>query len=499
MKKICFVAICLMALVISCKQKGQTAPADGSDSLTAVIDSIIEENDSTPMPMYLMYNDEGRYMLMLYWTNIEEPKKAEDDNEYFDDWHQSWALQEMFRHNAAEYTNLLTDNGIAKVKFVDEVLKDPDGNTPSTGEIHGRDDIPSLCARFEYVNKKDMTGDMGGVVVTDSYLKTRKRLDIKYDQSEWNKPTPLPDAAVKKLEKRYGMKVESMRLMATFGEDYVWGKLQFKGECKNAPKNKYDPDMRQSLALDVLIKGDEVFANEDYGYYDESGSTWNADDDGEYVGCNILAAFEGPKGLELFYRRNAPESVALGMFYQRGDQLIQHCYEIYHVMIDEEIPVWKKDFAEMKKLFLADDPHENKDVDLTKWAHCYIDYDNEWIWLRDAKDEYGAIFIRDDNGKFKLIATETPKLKFSRMSKGDTYYLLLSGSAGGPSTYSEVFAFKNGKQIEHFNALFVYGEIDGCELNGRELSKEAGQAYYDNLPESKTFDVYFHDIEPNSK
>ena len=499
MKKLLLLAIALLIVMVSCKNKGQTAPADEKDSMTAVIDSIIEENDTTPVPMYLVNNDEGKYMLMLYWTNIEEPKKTEDNADDYDVWHQSWALQEMFRRNAALYTNLLTEKGIAKVKFVDEVLKDPDGNTPRTGEIHGRDDIPSLCARFEYVNKKDMTGTMGGVIVTDSYLNTRKRLDIKYDESPWNKPTPLPDAAVKQLEKKYGMKVEAMRLLATFGDGFIWGKLQFKGEYKNAPKDKYDPDRKSALALDVLIKGDEVFAYEELGYYDEKyGPTWNAEDEGEFVGCHIHAAFEGPKGLELFYTRSAPESLATGMFYQRGDQLVQHRYETYHYMVDEETPVWKKDFDEMKKLFLEQDP-ENKHVELTKWTHCYVDYENEWIWLRDAKDENGAIFLRDDNGKFKFIAAETPKLKFSHMNKGDIYYLRLSGSAGGPSTYSEIFAFKNGKQIEHFNALYIYGEIDGCELNGKELSKEAGKAYVDNLPADKEFSVFFRNIESNGE
>ena len=33
MKKLMFVAICVMAVMISCKNKGQTAPADSNDSL----------------------------------------------------------------------------------------------------------------------------------------------------------------------------------------------------------------------------------------------------------------------------------------------------------------------------------------------------------------------------------------------------------------------------------------------------------------------------------
>jgi len=149
MKKLMLLAICMMAVMISCKQKGQTAPADTTDSVTAaVIDSIIEENDTTPLPMFLVGAD-GKYKHMLYWTNIEEPQKSEDNEDYFDAWHKNWELQEMFRRNAAQYTNLLQDDKIVKIKFVDEVLKDPDGNTPSIGEIHGREGIPSLCARFE--------------------------------------------------------------------------------------------------------------------------------------------------------------------------------------------------------------------------------------------------------------------------------------------------------------------------------------------------------------
>ena len=185
------------------------------------------------------------------------------------------------------------------------------------------------------------------------------------------------------------------------------------------------------------------------------------------------------------------------MIYLRDGKLIEHQYEMFHALIDEEIPVWKKDIAEMKKLFLEDDP-ENKYVELTKWAHCYLYYDNEWIWLRDEKDENGAMFIRKD-GKFKFITAETPKLKFSHTSKGNTYYLLLSGSAGGPSTYLEVFAFENGKQTERFNALSIYGEIDECHLNGKTLSKEAGQAYIDKLPESREINAYFQNIEQKNE
>ena len=183
MKKLTLLAICVMAVMVSCKNKGQSAPADSSDSLTAVIDSIIEENDTTPLPMFLIGGDE-KYMHMLYWANIEEPQRSEGDEAYFDTWHKSWELQEMFRRNAAQYTNRIVLDMVKKVRFVDEVLKDPDGNTPSIGEIHGRGEIPALCARFEYVNPKDNNPDepgWGTVICTDSYLKSRKQLSIEVD------------------------------------------------------------------------------------------------------------------------------------------------------------------------------------------------------------------------------------------------------------------------------------------------------------------------------
>ena len=129
-------AICAMAVMISCKNAGQTAPADSNDSMAvaAVIDSIIEENDTTPLPMFLIGTD-GKYMQMLYWTSVEEPQRNEDNEDYYDTWHKNWEFQEMFRRNAAQYTNLLDGDNIIKIKFIDEVLKDPDGKMPSMGEI----------------------------------------------------------------------------------------------------------------------------------------------------------------------------------------------------------------------------------------------------------------------------------------------------------------------------------------------------------------------------
>lgn len=496
MKKLMLLAICVMAVMISCKNKGQTAPADSQDSVTAaVIDSIIEENDTTPLPMFLIGSD-GKYKQMLYWTNIEEPQRSKDDEDYFDVWHKSWELQEMFRRNAGQYTNLLSEKGVLKVKFVDEVLKDPDGNTPSIGEIHGREGIPSLCARFDFVNPKDKDDndpDWGLVIATDSYLNSRKRLDVKLCQGDDYEYPKLPADIVKQLEKRYDMKALKSHQTCTIGDSCFMGAVEFKGEYKNAPKDKYDADRKSALAVEVLVDGGTLYVLEQIGYYDpEYGGAWNADADG-YIPNTIEAAFEGPKGLELCYTHGAPESFCVGMLFPREGKLIEMEYECYHSMVDEDIPVWKKDFAEMDRLYHADE-YSDSHVKFTKWAHCYIDYENEWIWLRDNDEKNGAFFIRKD-GKLQLIAIENPRLRPSRSEKDGISYLKFAGSAGGPSWQQEIHAFKNGKRIEKFNVLEVEGEIDECSLNGKDLSKEEGRAYLDKIPQGEQITAYFNDIE----
>ena len=477
MKKLMLVAICVMAVMISCKNKGQTAPADNNDSLNAVIDSIIEENDTTPLPMFLIGSD-GKYMHMLYWANVEEPKKTEDDDEYFEASHKRWEFQEMFRRNAALYTNLIVGGDkITKVKFVDEVLKDPDGNTPSIGQIHGREEIPSLCARFDYANAKDKKEDganWGTVIVTDSYLNSRRLLSLKSCAKNYEYPK-LDANIVNQLEKEYGMKAKASSKIAIIDNRYIHGTVEFEGEYKNAPKDPYDEDRKFALAVELLIDSAKVYKLEQLGYYSpEWGTAWNADADG--------------------YTHSAPESYCVGMIYLRDGKLIEHEYEMFQTLVDEETPVWKRDIAEMQKLYVDDNPHERKNVKFTKYAFVYFDYDNQWIWMRDQQDENGAFFLKKDD-KYKLIAVETPKMKPAQASKDGVSYLRLSGSAGGPSQYVEIYAFKDGKRTEYFTALMVAGEVDGCSLNGRDISVEAGKAYLAKLPKFEEVTAYFKNIE----
>jgi hypothetical protein len=107
---------------------------------------------------------------------------------------------------------------------------------------------------------------------------------------------------------------------------------------------------------------------------------------------------------------------------------------------------------------------------------------------------FSASFLKKDD-KFKLIAVETAKMKPSYANKDGVGYLRLSGSAGGPSQYVEIYTFKDGKRTEYFTALLVAGEIDGCSLNGRDISVGAGQAYLAKLPQFKEITAFFKDID----
>ena len=51
MKKLLLAAICAMALMVSCKNKGQTAPADSKDSLKALKNVPVNLRQKAPRHM----------------------------------------------------------------------------------------------------------------------------------------------------------------------------------------------------------------------------------------------------------------------------------------------------------------------------------------------------------------------------------------------------------------------------------------------------------------
>ena len=105
MKKLAIIAIGMAAVMMACTNKGKTAPGDGSDSDSVANDSLLaEQPDTTPRPM-LIWMQGGKNMQMLYWANIAELKKDENNAEYFDEMMTSWTLQDGFRRNRPSRSN----------------------------------------------------------------------------------------------------------------------------------------------------------------------------------------------------------------------------------------------------------------------------------------------------------------------------------------------------------------------------------------------------------
>lgn len=455
-----------------------------------------DKNDGATLPPMFLLGTNNGMMQMVYWCDLEEPQYNEDYADYYEEAHQAWAMQEQFRRNASKYTKLIVDgNKTLDVKYVDEILLNPDGEKIFPGELHGMPKIPSAGARFTLKGepKTNMDEVGGNVVVTDSYLASYKPLNIQ--PASTDEEVPLPAAVIKKMEEKYGMKAELSKKTYIIGDRYTYGVMQFEGEYKNSARKKHNPNEMSALALEIIIDGDKIYSYPVEGWYDpEFGCTWNADDGGEYYPSNIAAAFEGPQGVELCFLHWAPESATTGILTLNNGKLDRQEYAVYHSLIDEQIPVWKKDIEEMKKLYIAEDPGENENVNLTKWAHVFIDYMGEQIWISDEAEENGAFFSREGD-KFELIGTVRGNFKPSfPKSRDGNCYLVISGPAGGPSYYTEIFKFQNGTVIERFNGLEVYGELDGCALNGKEISVEQGKAYMQAVPEAEEPFIYWNEI-----
>ncbi|MBQ8988408.1 MAG: hypothetical protein IJ067_01790 [Prevotella sp.] len=504
MKKLLIWAVCAMAVMISCKNKGQTGAVEGVDSL--VVDSVLDEvQDTTPPPLFLYYLSPD-YMMFVYWTGFEEPDKAEYEKneamEWFEENHLAWAIQERARFRANQYSKLLLSDGqTVDVKYSGEQLKDPNGKEMYPGELHGRPTIPSPGLQYALVNPADAEKykeQLGGMhlLVTESYLKTRKPLSCEL-LSPYDAEKPFPAPVIQQLEKEYGMKVQRSVQSQKFGDRYVYGVVQFKGEYKK-PGVKPDSqgyERKYALALEVITDGDKIYSFPvEGGYDDQYGPTWNADDEGQYIESSLVA-FEGPNGPEFAYWHGAPESLTVGMYYIRNEKLIQQQYACYHTLIDENTPLWEKDLAQMRKLYLEADAQENKDYNLTRYRTIDIDEDGvEEFWLRDKDDKHGAIFTMKD-GKISLVGVENGRLQVSfRRATGGKGYVVISGSAGGPSMHTEVYELKNSEVVHRFWALEIYGEIDECTVNGKEATKEEGEAYLKSLPEAYEPYKYFTPI-----
>ena len=474
MKKLTLLALAAI-LMTACGNK--TKPAAEDTDSAAVDSTVVEEQpDTVPRPLFVFCHD-PEHMQVVYWTVREEPNKKEFTGEmakYYAAAHEPWVRQDSARRLAGQYSKLfLTDTKAVDIKYTGEITKNPDGEDASFGELHSRKEIPAQGLKYTFVDVPKHLENSWYVITTGSYLQSRKPLKMIRQMERKN----LPANIVKQLEKQYGMTANRSELVATIDGHYTYGVLQFK------PKGK------KVTALDVIADGDKAYSVAHEAEYNSDGSIWNVDDDGEYFASNIAAAFEGSKGPELYYVRYAPESCTTGVMMVRDGKMEMQEHAMYQSMVDEEQPLWKKDIAQMKKLYQKADDDRGE---LQKWTFIDLDGDgiNE-VWLRDKEDQYGA-FYTFKNGKIDLLVVENPRLHPAWIRPvGGKAYLSVSGSAGGPAVYTSIVALKNSTALERFTMLEVYGEIDDASLNEQSISKEKAASYYDKLPEAEELKPYY--------
>lgn len=480
-----FIIAAAAIMMAACGNKTNKAAEDSDSATLDTVVAVTEEKvDTTPLPI-IAYCFNPNDITILYWTDGEKPNKKDyqgDMAQYYESHLREWEMQDKLRRCAALYTKLfINDNTTKDIKFVREELKNPDGGAATYGEAHGIEGIPAAGLKYVFANESDAKKHQKKLsgyytIATDDYLKSRQLLKLK-ELSPYGYPKKLPAQVVQQLEKEYGMNAERSQASWSMGDRYTYGVLQFK------PKGK------KVVALDVITDGDKVYSVPNEAEYDSGHqSTWNVDDEGEYISSVVFNAFEGPKGLEVVVYRGAPESAQIGMMTVYDGKMTIMPYAIYHSMIDEVVPLWKKDIAQMLKLYKKNTDDRGE---LVKFAR--VDFDDDYnyeFWLRDKTDTYGAFFTRKGD-KIEFMAAETPKLRPTRLkAQNNKGWLYIAGSAGGPAIYTEIVGVKNSQVMEQFNMMEEYGEITDANLNHKTINKNQAADYLDKLPDSEEIKVW---------
>lgn len=449
------------------------------------------DSDRWQLPMFVSTLADGD-VILYYWATTADAASVDGyETECDPSATGNGALQRLFRAIAPAYTHLFLEDGThTRVSYRDEQWWDPDGNLILPATLHFKPGIPNAGAYFDVAGSA-MQGGTYGFIVTDDYLSRHRPLPLTDIYTSWDNANPLPSDIVAALEQRYGMKADRSKQLCRIGDGRVYGSVQFAGEWKDAPAD----DSRHCLALDVLADCGRLYVAERTGCYESPDDFgWNVDDGGEYLGNVPVAAFDGPDGLTLCCYHQAPESLTVGVYTPRDGRL-EAAYEVgYRVMIDEENPVWKKDLAEMERLYAAGtDGHHG--VKFTRWAHIPVDYANEWIWADDGQSPpTGAIFLRKD-GQLKFITETSRSLQPTIAIDGERSYLSVSGPAGGPAWYKMVYTLVDGEIVETLSVLEVAGEITDCTLNGRPTIPDAAKGRLARLPVLTAPTPYFNVVQ----
>ena len=146
------------------------------------------------------------------------------------------------------------------------------------------------------------------------------------------------------------------------------------------------------------------------------------------------------------------------------------------------------DFNAMQELY--DDSDEDHGWQpLCKWQYVDLDGDGvDEVWMRDMAEEYGAFFTLGDDYP-TLIGVESDRFKaYTREIRDGKGYFCKSGSAGGPSYYTEIVTLQDSRVTGRYTELQVYEDVE-AELNGEGLDADAIAAYKAALPEGKELEA----------
>ena len=416
-------------------------------------------SEATPAFIYFLGKDN---MQVVYWDNVDPGSTTVLD----------WDGQEGIRALAHHYSKMYVDgNAPIPIDYVGEKLINPDGEQYDIGQLHN-EWMPSAGLRYSIERGARAPQERGiYVITTDEYAASHSRLPIvSLGTDEEGQSSPLPRNVIASLEKQYGLIADRSSKVASIGDRYTYGIMQFK------------PAGGKVIGLDVLIDGSKgVYSVAHEGTFDpDNMSVWNVDDGGEFFPCQPLAAFADANGLELCFVRYAPESCTVGVMRLYDEAFTRDDQAIYYVNIDEgrAKPLWKKDLAAMERIYQASDA-ELSDVTFNHWAYVDVDGDGiDEIWLRDAEEEYGAFFSLRD-AEPVLICKEDCHFKAS-LYKGS---ICVSGPAGGPSYYYEDYVISNSR-VEHcFTLLTVEDKVEGAGYDGVEIDEARAKELRATLPQ----------------
>ena len=80
-------------------------------------------------------------------------------------------------------------------------------------------------------------------------------------------------------------------------------------------------------------------------------------------------------------------------------------------------------------------------------------------------------------------------------SGGKPGYVVIGGSAGGPSIYATFYKLQKSKVVSKMTTLSVYGELDECALNGKTISNEEAQKLIDAMPKVQDIAIFWRDLD----